>query len=62
MNTLKVKDNTLKSGGEHPNGHGQHPKGVLRTLLGVGSGTLCWHNFEHNRETPALRNNASIIA
>ena len=29
-----------------------------RTRLGY----ICWHNFEHNRETRALRNNASIIA
>ena len=27
----------------------------------LGLGTLCWHNFEHNRETQALRNYASII-
>ena len=34
----------------------------IKVPLSLGSGTLCWHNFEHNRETRALRNNASIIA
>ena len=34
----------------------------IKVPLSLRSGTLCWHNFDHNRETRALRNNASIIA
>ena len=40
--------------------------GLLQSLWSpsvslVGLGTLCWHNSEHNRETQAQRNYASII-
>ena len=32
---------------------------IVRKILAFG--TLCWHNFEHNRYVQASRNSASII-